>query len=580
MSRNLFAVVILTSFVAAQAQPIDPWTRTSPAVADGVTLTMPALQAVVAEQADLIRKIAELSGATDESAAPRGSTSGFARLVECNGLFGYASIQDAIDESEDGDVVVVFPNTCDVGGRWRENINLPPIRIRLQSVNPNDPSIVEMTVIDGTTPMENPFKPAITCTAGASGDTVIQGLTLTNENDHEPYASWGGGVFCDNASPSIWDCRFINCRARVGGGVCYIIDNGGDPGAGGIHNCLFEDNNAWVLGGAISMGQVTPTSNVNVQITDSVFRHNNSPSGGVIHCTSAIGDGLTRCVMSSCNLVGNTAETGIVLANAERGDSVVHLTIRNCVMENNSAANGLIYAKSTHSASTPSTTGSFAIVDIDNCTAVNNVTTVSQLLYARATSTTTHADINIRNSVFWSNVIPIEITEALASGFGAAIRIDYSDFEFNGISGSNVIWGEGNLSAFPDFAAMGETDDAGTPEDPTDDVYIPGDYHLLASSPCIDTGDPSYVSFDGDVDFDSDQRVLNCRIDVGADEFNPAQNPAGDYDANGTVDLDDLNSFISALLDPQACSLERGDTNGDGELNGLDVAGFVLVLLN
>jgi len=47
------------------------------------------------------------------------------------------------------------------------------------------------------------------------------------------------------------------------------------------------------------------------------------------------------------------------------------------------------------------------------------------------------------------------------------------------------------------------------------------DYHLHWNSPCIDAGDPNYLFGPNDIDMDGDSRVMNGRIDMGADEFNP-----------------------------------------------------------
>jgi len=43
------------------------------------------------------------------------------------------------------------------------------------------------------------------------------------------------------------------------------------------------------------------------------------------------------------------------------------------------------------------------------------------------------------------------------------------------------------------------------------------DYHLSGSSPCIDTGDPG-GTYTGQTDIDGEDRVMDDRVDVGADE--------------------------------------------------------------
>jgi predicted outer membrane repeat protein len=51
-----------------------------------------------------------------------------------------------------------------------------------------------------------------------------------------------------------------------------------------------------------------------------------------------------------------------------------------------------------------------------------------------------------------------------------------------------------------------------------------GDYHLLGNSPCINAGDRAFIPSPGETDIDGDPRVLNSRVDIGADEC-PAGTP-------------------------------------------------------
>ncbi|HPF38919.1 MAG TPA: dockerin type I domain-containing protein [Phycisphaerae bacterium] len=574
MARNALVFVLLITAADASGQPIDPWVHSGTVCADGVTLNMHELRKTLTEQAALIRSVAELTGVSGESRTSRGGGTGLARLVECNGLFGYDNIQAAIDESEDGDVVVVFPNTCNPEGRWFENLYLYNKKIRLQSTNPSDASLVETTVIDGTAPPEQPERSVISCYS-IKGDTVIQGLTLTNGTGVHLNNTRGGGLYCYNASPSIWDCRIINNRARRGGGVFHLGGGTFTDGAGEIRNCLFRDNVATTYGGAIYSESTTSSGASGILITDCRVENNNAGSGGAIYLYAG-GDNVTNTpVISSCRFAGNSAGESVVLVHGIGGNASALATFRSCAFEGNKFWHSLIFAESSQNESS-------SIVNLESCTVVNNVSTFAYLIAARTVSSSNYSDVKIRNSIVWSNSILSNRTEAATFGSGARIHIDYSNFEREGIvpfGNEDIIWGEGNFSITPGFVDPGGIDDGGTPNDLADDVYIPGDYHLLPSSPCIDAGAPDYETFEGDLDIDSDARVMNCRIDVGADEFNPAVNPIGDYDGDGQVDSDDLSSFITALLNPQECNLGRGDTNEDGAVNSLDVQGFVEALL-
>ena len=65
--------------------------------------------------------------------------------------------------------------------------------------------------------------------------------------------------------------------------------------------------------------------------------------------------------------------------------------------------------------------------------------------------------------------------------------------------------GTGNISADPLFVQT---------SDPASEGY----FRLGTGSSCIDQGDPTYASVDGETDIDGDQRIIGGRVDIGADE--------------------------------------------------------------
>jgi len=80
------------------------------------------------------------------------------------------------------------------------------------------------------------------------------------------------------------------------------------------------------------------------------------------------------------------------------------------------------------------------------------------------------------------------------------------------IQGGRV--GEGNINADPMFVRPpdpGPDGEWGT----GDDDY--GDLHLTPGSPCVDAGDPN-GDYTGQTDMDGEPRVMNGRVDMGADE--------------------------------------------------------------
>jgi hypothetical protein len=137
--------------------------------------------------------------------------------------------------------------------------------------------------------------------------------------------------------------------------------------------------------------------------------------------------------------------------------------------------------------------------------------------------------------------------------------------------GAVLTWGAGNIEADPLFVDPAGPDGlAGTEDD---------DVHLGAGSPCVDAGDPAFSSTVTQ-DIDGDLRVLNCRVDIGADESTLIPPGDGDVDGSGDTDLADIPGFVAlALGTGSAADPCAADTNGDGVVDGRDVQAFVVALL-
>jgi hypothetical protein len=45
------------------------------------------------------------------------------------------------------------------------------------------------------------------------------------------------------------------------------------------------------------------------------------------------------------------------------------------------------------------------------------------------------------------------------------------------------------------------------------------DYHIQSNSPCYNAGDPNFTAATGEKDIDGDNRILNGRVEMGADEI-------------------------------------------------------------
>jgi hypothetical protein len=85
-------------------------------------------------------------------------------------------------------------------------------------------------------------------------DTVIEGLEI-----RKGYGTYGGGMYCYNANPTIMNCRFVeNISNLYGGGICLHALCSPQ-----IINCVFDRNVSDFIGGGIacfeSSNHIRPT---------------------------------------------------------------------------------------------------------------------------------------------------------------------------------------------------------------------------------------------------------------------------------------------------------------------------------
>jgi len=324
-----------------------------------------------------------------------------------------------------------------------------------------------------------------------------------------------------------------SCQATISN--CAITDNSGYYGAGlrgcdgAITGCTISGNSAYDGGGLRSCDG---------PITDCTISGNSASSYG--------GGGLRYCdgPITGCTISGNsTGRDGGGLCNCDG-------PITNCTIAGNSAnyASGY-YGGGLYDCDGP----------ITNCTITDNY---PEGVYAsRSSSAPTQYLVNC---VVWRNAI----WQLRLFGTGT-YDISYSSVR-GGLTGiyvhpdSTLIWGDGNGAADPLFV-----DPDGPDDDP--DTWEDNDYHLQATSPCINAGDPN-GDYTDQTDVDGEPRVLYARVDMGSDEVYPI---AGDFEPDGDVDLDDYAVLAAAMNGPgQAPGNPQADLDDDGDADIDDFAIF------
>ncbi len=260
----------------------------------------------------------------------------------------------------------------------------------------------------------------------------------------------------------------------LGGGAAHLNHST-------IVNCTFTDNRAAGSGGALSLNNSPFRGNT---VVGCVFRRNRAAYGGALVCR---GDMELR----DCLFVGNEAAT-IGGVGLHTGGDVV---LANCVLAGNrSGERGGAWVS-----------GSRSLLRAISCTIVDNRSPEGSFLDVNHYSGVFPNPITVSNCVLsnegdeiQSSNVPVKITyTCVPDGSGAFNRQEHW-----------LAWGPGNIVADPCFADAGYWDPNGTPDDPNDDFFVEGDYHLKSqagrwdpiseswakddvTSPCIDAGDPN-----------------------------------------------------------------------------------------
>ncbi len=391
----------------------------------------------------------------------------------------------------------------------------------------------------------------------------------------------------------LMNCQFTENRANgIYGWNCHAVLTG----------CVFEENGVGRYGGVGILcpnriglrGERRPSHLV---LTDCTFRENKGEGIKVTgtcdltHCSFAGNDGTAvRCWGSvtarRCTFVANRA--GAIQCREEfvRGELDPDCTVRDCEFIGNRGSaliadgNSLTVTRCVFAGNTAESRGGGAITSstkvmrLSHCSFTGNMS-------RRGERGFTSGGVG---AVFSQAVVSLVSNCTFADNHGEPNAFEFRDMSYTqaaltqcivwdgadpfagGVSASycNVEggWpGEGNIEAVPCFVARGHWDDRAT-DDPEDDTWIMGDYHLKSqagrwdrgsegwvlddiTSPCIDLGDPNGP--------------------LGAEPF-----PNGGYvnlGAYGGTGEASRSYFGGPVCETQIA----GDINGDCKVDDLDV---------
>ncbi len=226
----------------------------------------------------------------------------------------YPTIQEAIDAAEEGDEIVV-----DIGV-YRENLDFRGKSITLRSTDPDDPGVVDSTIIDGGN-----AGAVVSFRSGETEEAVLSGFTITR----------GGGLLISGgSSPLITKNNIEGNSAEVGAGIAIfdssptILENTitGNSGfwGGGIH---VEESSPLIEGNTIQRNDAEYGSGIVIYSNASPTLLNNTISENT---ANQLGGGIAIAGNSNPSLEGNT----IIDNSAERGGGL-YIEDSEPVVENN-----------------------------------------------------------------------------------------------------------------------------------------------------------------------------------------------------------------------------------------------------
>jgi hypothetical protein len=389
------------------------------------------------------------------------------------------NIQGAINESDDGDTVLVEP------GEYVENIDFCGKNIVVCSLFlfNGDEEFIERTIING-----NGEGGVVAFDEGETRDAVLTGFTLLNGNRES-----GGGILCRGSEPTLTHLIIRDNFAELGGGIycrnftnpliqhVLIIENSSERWGGGVfcgddgnfvmEDCLLDGNFTGAAGGGVAIMRSDPILR---RVT--VLRNAARDAGGAGFIIVDESRPTLEDVSVMWNFSDNGCGGGIYINDSEG-------TYRNLIVLHNTAGmwgggihipgsrltieRVLIAFNFAESGGGAITSFGGTRLGLRNVTMYGNISQDGWGLQSR------ESEVAFVNCIYWGNQ-PTEM-------HGDGITATYSDIQ----DGFN---GEGNIDAEPLFV------------DPDDD-----DFHLSPDSPCIDAGDP-------DSDPDSD----GTRADIGA----------------------------------------------------------------
>ncbi|HZQ45411.1 MAG TPA: choice-of-anchor Q domain-containing protein, partial [Verrucomicrobiae bacterium] len=375
------------------------------------------------------------------------------------------NIQDAVDTANVGDFIVVSNGLYKAGGRavygFATNRLVLDKAVTVQSVNGS-----ASTFIIGISNLSTGL--GMRCAYLTNGASLI-GFTLTNgmarRSGNTTNEQSGGCVWCESSAATLSNCVLTGNYADAYGGAAY---------QGTLNNCVVSNNQAFLSGGG------TYLANLNGCIL----------AGNKLIQGSG-GGGAAQGILNNCLVVSNFAPG--------YGGGAYQSTLNGCSVSNNSASFGggvgLGVANNSLIASNRASSyggGAFSNV-LNNC-----------ILY-------TNRALSLGGGTYRGTLNNCAVVENISGGDGGGSYQSALNncivFYNSASSGSN--YSGGVLSYCDTLPLPGGF--GNITNDPAFLDIASVNFHLQANSPCINSGNNSYIT--NLTDFDGNARIAGGTVD-------------------------------------------------------------------
>ena len=449
----------------------------------------------------------------------------------------YSTIQSAINSANDYDKVTVFPGT------YNEDLTMNGKNIILSSLNPEDPNIVNNTIIDAEPLL---YRSVFIFEGTENEDCLITGFTITGG---EPIGTFekgsGGGIRGYSAKATVSYCVFKNNKPRGGGSAIYDLD-------GLITDCVIESNSTSYYSNTGAIEDCDGT------IRRCLF--NNNKYSGIYDCRASIEDCIFTNNRNGVSRGSGTIQNCIFMYNIIGIKGFTGQTISSKIVNNNTGI-----------------AGTYEKHDVHNCIIANNV-------YTGITGSGKRMNCTIigngGNGIAFSHLVNSSIIENCIIAFNGNYGLQY-DQEFSSSINHCLFYNNSLGLCVYNSNILGEPDrfintvsELNLRPDCSDNIsgdplilnWQNGDFNLWPDSPCIDSGNPNYLSTGNEKDFNGNPRIIDGDndgipvIDIGACEYqNKNTPPVADAGDDQTV-YAWIDGYAMVELDG------TGSTDADGDV--------------